>query len=121
MLYPERMFPHATYQQATEDLPLLAIYDASRPLASIQRPEQPGSLPETAHSLIINVKAGEILYLPARWWHHVRQTDLSIALNLWYDIEPQGSDCVWLRLLRGVAIAAAEKEVEEYIRRPVLN
>lgn len=113
----ERMFPHATYQRATENSPLLLKPSPSTTPAvrwsSIQHPEQPGSLPGTAHPLIIDVKAGETLYLPAGWWHHVRQTGISIALNWWYDIEPRGSAWVWLRLLRGVAVAAAEDEVVE--------
>ncbi|XP_061341761.1 lysine-specific demethylase JMJ32 [Gastrolobium bilobum] len=37
------------------------------------------------------VKAGEILYLPSMWFHHVRQsTDdggLTIAVNYWYDMQ----------------------------------
>jgi len=111
------MFPHATYQRATKDSPLfLKPSPYTTPAvrwSSIQHPEHPGSLPETAHPLIIDVKAGETLYLPAGWWHHVRQTGVSIALNWWYDIEPRGSAWVWLRLLRGVAVAATDDEVEE--------
>ena len=33
------------------------------------------------------VKAGDVLYLPALWFHHVRQTDWTIAVNYWYDME----------------------------------
>lgn len=36
------------------------------------------------------VKAGEILYLPSMWFHHVRQSPdrrgLTIAVNYWYDM-----------------------------------
>lgn len=36
------------------------------------------------------VKAGEILYLPSMWFHHVRQTPnsrgLTVAVNYWYDM-----------------------------------
>lgn len=78
--------------------------------SSILHPERPGSLPDTAHPIIIDVKAGKTLYLPAGWWHYVRQSGLSIALNWWYDIEPQGSAWVWLKLLRGAAVATAEGE-----------
>ena len=81
--------------------------------SSILHPELPGSLPDTAHPIVIDVKAGETLYLPAGWWHHVRQSGLSIALNWWYDIEPQGSAWVWLRLLRGAAVATAGEEEAE--------
>jgi len=78
--------------------------------SSILHPERPRSLPDTAHPIIIRVEAGETLYLPAGWWHHVRQSGLTIALNWWYDIEPRGPAWVWLRLLRGVTVAAADGE-----------
>ncbi|KAK6116909.1 hypothetical protein DH2020_049284 [Rehmannia glutinosa] len=39
----------------------------------------------------VTVKAGEILYLPSMWFHHVRQspddTGLTIAINYWYDMQ----------------------------------
>ncbi|CAA0838274.1 2-oxoglutarate (2OG) and Fe(II)-dependent oxygenase superfamily protein [Striga hermonthica] len=39
----------------------------------------------------VTVKAGEMLYLPSMWFHHVRQsTDdstLTIAINYWYDMQ----------------------------------
>ncbi|KAI0307323.1 Clavaminate synthase-like protein [Multifurca ochricompacta] len=114
----ERLYPHATYQRESENSPLFLKPSLSTtpPVRwpSILHPEQPGSLPDTAHPIIIDVKAGETLYLPAGWWHHVRQSGLSIALNWWYDIEPRGSTWVWLRLLRGVpAEAAGGEEVDE--------
>ncbi|KAL4592914.1 hypothetical protein LXL04_005921 [Taraxacum kok-saghyz] len=38
----------------------------------------------------VTVKAGEILYLPSMWFHHVRQSPdnrgLTIAVNYWYDM-----------------------------------
>lgn len=55
----------------------------------------------------ITVNAGETLYLPAGWWHHVRQggtpegDGVTIALNWWYDIEMRGMSWVWLTFLRG--------------------
>lgn len=33
------------------------------------------------------VNAGDIFYLPALWFHHVSQTDNTIAVNYWYDME----------------------------------
>ncbi|KAL0371976.1 UNVERIFIED_CONTAM: Bifunctional peptidase and (3S)-lysyl hydroxylase JMJD7 [Sesamum calycinum] len=39
----------------------------------------------------VTVKAGEMLYLPSMWFHHVRQspdeTGLTIAINYWYDMQ----------------------------------
>uniref|UniRef100_A0A8C5PXK3 Bifunctional peptidase and (3S)-lysyl hydroxylase JMJD7 n=1 Tax=Leptobrachium leishanense TaxID=445787 RepID=A0A8C5PXK3_9ANUR len=33
------------------------------------------------------VRAGEMLYLPSLWFHHVRQSHGCIAVNYWYDME----------------------------------
>ncbi|XP_057766714.1 lysine-specific demethylase JMJ32 [Salvia miltiorrhiza] len=39
----------------------------------------------------VSVKAGEMLYLPSMWFHHVRQIPddarLTIAINYWYDMQ----------------------------------
>ncbi|XP_059208773.1 bifunctional peptidase and (3S)-lysyl hydroxylase JMJD7 [Centropristis striata] len=35
----------------------------------------------------VTVKAGEMLYLPSLWFHHVTQTHGCIAVNFWYDME----------------------------------
>ncbi|XP_064604380.1 bifunctional peptidase and (3S)-lysyl hydroxylase Jmjd7-like [Liolophura sinensis] len=45
--------------------------------------------PEFAHTLCyeVTVNAGDILYLPSLWFHHVRQSHGCIAVNYWYDME----------------------------------
>ncbi|CAG0918381.1 unnamed protein product [Notodromas monacha] len=40
-----------------------------------------------AHVIECEVRAGEALYLPSLWFHHVRQSHACIALNFWYDME----------------------------------
>ncbi|ROJ78806.1 JmjC domain-containing protein 7 [Anabarilius grahami] len=40
-----------------------------------------------AKPLHCTVKAGEMLYLPSLWFHHVRQSHGCIAVNFWYDME----------------------------------
>ncbi len=44
-------------------------------------------LPPPLH---VDVKAGEVLYLPSLWFHHVRQSmagdEAVIAVNNWYDM-----------------------------------
>ncbi|OXB56552.1 hypothetical protein ASZ78_007262 [Callipepla squamata] len=40
-----------------------------------------------AKPLQCTVKAGEMLYLPSLWFHHVRQSHGCIAVNYWYDME----------------------------------
>ncbi|GFO26854.1 Jmjc domain-containing protein 7 [Plakobranchus ocellatus] len=37
--------------------------------------------------LIVTVHAGQMLYLPSLWFHHVRQSQACIAVNYWYDME----------------------------------
>uniref|UniRef100_A0A8D0HI61 Jumonji domain containing 7 n=1 Tax=Sphenodon punctatus TaxID=8508 RepID=A0A8D0HI61_SPHPU len=45
--------------------------------------------PEYAQTkpLRCTVRAGEMLYLPSLWFHHVQQSHGCIALNYWYDME----------------------------------
>ena len=35
----------------------------------------------------MTLEAGEMLYLPSLWFHHVQQTHGCIAVNFWYDME----------------------------------
>jgi len=58
-------------------------------------------MPPEARPYSITLRAGETLYLPAGWWHHVTQEGLTIALNWWYDTEMRGMSWVWLSFLRG--------------------
>ncbi|CAL8273899.1 unnamed protein product [Merluccius merluccius] len=41
----------------------------------------------SARPLLCRVSAGEMLYLPSLWFHHVRQTHGCTAVNFWYDME----------------------------------
>ncbi|KAM0727200.1 Bifunctional peptidase and (3S)-lysyl hydroxylase Jmjd7 [Formica fusca] len=40
-----------------------------------------------AHTLKIMLKAGDVLYLPSLWFHHVTQSHACISINYWYDME----------------------------------
>ncbi|XP_062509764.1 bifunctional peptidase and (3S)-lysyl hydroxylase Jmjd7-like [Corticium candelabrum] len=37
--------------------------------------------------IVCTVRAGEMLYLPSLWFHHVRQSHACIAVNFWYDMD----------------------------------
>lgn len=41
----------------------------------------------SASPLRVTVRAGEMLYLPSLWFHHVTQSHGAIAVNFWYDME----------------------------------
>jgi hypothetical protein len=38
-----------------------------------------------ATPLRFTLNPGELLFLPAFWWHHVRSLDVSISLNFWWE------------------------------------
>jgi hypothetical protein len=40
-----------------------------------------------ATSVRVRVEAGDALYLPSLWFHHVQQSHTCIAVNYWYDMQ----------------------------------
>ncbi|MBV9787980.1 MAG: cupin-like domain-containing protein [Chloroflexi bacterium] len=48
-----------------------------------------GSFPDFASAQPIAgiVGPGDLLYLPSRWWHHVRSLDDSISVNFWWQAD----------------------------------
>mmetsp|Transcript_34506 Transcript_34506/g.83456 ORF Transcript_34506/g.83456 Transcript_34506/m.83456 type:complete len:355 (-) Transcript_34506:57-1121(-) len=46
-----------------------------------------GSRPEKLSPVRCEVRKGEVLYLPALWFHQVGQIGLTIAVNFWYDMQ----------------------------------
>jgi hypothetical protein len=37
-----------------------------------------------ARPIVVTVRAGEILFLPSFWWHHVTSLSMSISVNQWW-------------------------------------
>ncbi len=76
VLYPPH---HAPYLNLRECNPVL--------FASGWNPEAPdlGAMPMARYATPIQcvLKAGEMLFLPAGWVHHVRALDFSLSINLW--------------------------------------
>lgn len=102
----ERRYPHATYQRSPKTSQLAIVPSGPEvPLvrwSSVIDPNASGAFPPDAHPITITVSVGESLYLPAGWWHHVRQSGVTVAVNYWYDVEGRGSSWVWLNLMRGL-------------------
>jgi len=103
-LNTERLYPHARYSRQTpsgslniapsaEDIPEVRW-------SSISDPNHPGAFQDNVKPISVTLDAGDTLYLPVGWWHHVRQTELTIALNWWYDAELRGMSWVLLNFLR---------------------
>lgn len=42
---------------------------------------------KNAHPLKLRLNAGDVLYLPSLWFHHLQQSHGCIAVNFWYDME----------------------------------
>mmetsp|Transcript_7864 Transcript_7864/g.7927 ORF Transcript_7864/g.7927 Transcript_7864/m.7927 type:complete len:501 (-) Transcript_7864:10-1512(-) len=66
-------------ENPSEKIPWIST-DPEDPLILIKNPKF-----KYAHPLRCRVQEGEILYIPAMWFHRVSQTRLTIAVNYWYD------------------------------------
>ena len=56
--------------------------DPDNPLDLIKHPKL-----QYTHPIHVTVHAGEMLYIPALWYHQVSQTCVTIAVNYWYDMK----------------------------------
>lgn len=67
-----------------------------------------------AHPIRCDVKAGEMLYLPALWYHRVTQRGLTVAVNYWHDMH-FGHHYIYHNLLQNIAsgLGRPKDEVEE--------
>lgn len=95
--FPERTYPTLRYAASciaeeerrleltsegcpSEELSWISL-DPDDPLATIMHPPF-----AYTHPLRCHLRAGEVLYIPAMWYHRVSQTRLTIAVNMWYDM-----------------------------------
>jgi jumonji domain-containing protein 7 len=110
------MYPRATYTR-TYPTSELVVTPLPEPTPEIRwsSVSDPDLLPPVdTHPLDITVEAGETLYLPAGWWHHVRQSgEIVIALNWWYDMEMCGMSWVCLSFLRGIPVQDGSHTIDD--------
>jgi jumonji domain-containing protein 7 len=118
LLYP-RQCPPKAYHKAGDRWTLAdSPYDepgATRPWISVD-PQAPDfeRFPLFRHAVPtrVEVHRGEVLYLPAMWFHQVAQTDGTVAVNYWYDMV-YGDRYVSHKLLERLVAAAAAQGAGE--------
>lgn len=64
-----------------------------------------------ATAVEVRVRRGEMLYLPAMWYHHVAQRGVTVAVNYWHDM-PYGHAYIHHQFLRDV-LSLNDDEVED--------
>ncbi|KAF9534321.1 Clavaminate synthase-like protein [Crepidotus variabilis] len=113
----ERYYHHARYERQSPGSLTIVPSDESVPhvrWSSILNPVVSGAFPDEVHPINITLKEGDSLYLPVGWWHYVRQSGLTIALNWWYDAELRGTSWVLMNFLRNTGeIPSENKDVDE--------
>jgi hypothetical protein len=76
---------------APQDTPYLYPYPAGTQLSHLSHvdPEHPDwdsyPLLRQATALTFTITAGQLLFLPAFWWHHVRSLSISISVSQWWE------------------------------------
>ncbi|KAG7178031.1 Bifunctional peptidase and (3S)-lysyl hydroxylase Jmjd7-like [Homarus americanus] len=89
---PYKSYPAATYKETTAGSFIIQedTNTGSVPWICID-PVKPDleKYPQYKHAspVFCRVHAGDALYLPSLWFHHVRQSHACIAVNYWYDME----------------------------------
>lgn len=95
-------------QEGEDQIPV-AIWDPEEP--ELRRSEYS----HLSKPLSVTLQEGDMLYLPAMWYHKVRQTSgkegFAVACNWWYDMSFEGSFWANNSFVRDVTLAK-EKDVQ---------
>ena len=74
------------------------------------------------HPIQVHVRPGEMLYVPALWYHRVTQTCETVAVNYWYDMRFDSPGWCYFDLLQQLQMVVANNEnqqPEKESRQPV--
>lgn len=55
---------------------------------------------QSANVYKVRINAGDILYLPNLWYHHVQQSHKCIAVNYWFDMDYDYRYCTYKMMER---------------------
>lgn len=80
VLFPPSETRHLDPYPCSSDTPHMSRLDMGRP--DVDR--FPGA--RRARAIELSLEPGEMLFLPAFWWHYVQSFGLNIAVNFWYEI-----------------------------------
>ncbi|MCW5906388.1 MAG: cupin-like domain-containing protein [Chitinophagales bacterium] len=70
-LYPQSLFSkHPNFSRFDPDFPDFETF----------------SLARSAKPIEVWLEEGEMLYMPSLWWHHIRNSEDSIAVNFWWSV-----------------------------------
>lgn len=103
---PRKRYPCGVYKTTdpvTMSMKIEAILDERKRPQEIEwvsiDPMNPDfkKFPEYKNATVyeVRVNAGDILYLPSLWYHHVRQNHKCIAVNFWYDMDYDSRYCYY--------------------------
>lgn len=58
---------------------------------------------EHAHPLRVNIRAGDMFYIPALWYHRVTQSEETVAVNYWYDFNFQSPSWIYFNFFQQIS------------------
>ncbi|GAB6022240.1 hypothetical protein CHUAL_006371 [Chamberlinius hualienensis] len=89
---PYESFPSAKFEKNDQGNFYVKLLEESSkvpwiPLDPLKPNVDKYPLYENATPIHCRIEAGDVLYLPSLWFHHVRQSHGCIAVNYWYDMD----------------------------------
>jgi lysine-specific demethylase 8 len=86
----------------------------------VERPDL-GRFPQfaRARSIEVELHAGEMLFLPAFWWHHVVSSGENVAVNFWWQLMPSSQLAALGRTFAAFqdVVGGLPKEWREHVKR----